>query len=366
MKKFELIQRWKNENGGSIINFDDLVQIKGISSKTVKQLKDFCSSQISDSKSLALKSDVALLSSSPSSSPPIEFAEYEYSPNNDQVYIPEGFAESSNDNFIIYDESIPPMDLSVPNRSEPMSRSPEAQSKYTKTLKLALEPKLFNFDAIRSFTTIYQEAATITWTKFLADQNWNDKIQIDEWSQHKITTDITKNLCQVCDELSKIVERLPTSDVYIIDDHIKVQHFRKAIPPKKVAEIVQVNQQYTALVTLLLQKQRRNEQQTDPTETNRPMPSPPNVHFMSYNCVGRLYNLHVGHETISTQSIVKRILNNFDEPSESLDIHVNDDIKQRYFKSFPVVRECLGRSLLTGLTFIRLGLLKQKKIPSRS
>lgn len=137
-----------------------------------------------------------------------------------------------------------------------------------------------------------------------------------------------------------------------------MQHFRKSIAPKRLADIVQMSQQCAIFAALL---QYKSTHGTNTLEH-------PNVFFMGYNAVGRLYNLFVGHEPVSTQSIIKNIFQSnlpYIESSEELDtpkIEIRDSIKNTYFKSYPVERECLGKSMLIGLTFTKLRLLKTDKI----
>lgn len=265
----------------------------------------------------------------------------------------------SGEPFILYDEPISPIETSAQNSQQMTSHLhnmyTENSGKYSKSLKLVLEPKFCKYSSIRSFTSLYQDATAITCTRFSTNSDWSD-IKIDAWNYYKVAA-LTgaKNLCQMCDQYSEIVEQLPASDIYIMDDHIKAQHFRKPILPKKLAEIVQVNQQCAILVALLHKRNANESNDADSKQSN--------VYFMCYSTVGRLYNLFVGHEPVSNQSIIKSILNDNDrnEASESLNIDVSKDIRNTYFKSYPVERECLGKSMLIGLTFIRLGLLKANK-----
>lgn len=351
--KFDLIQQWKVENGGFIEKFDDISQIKGISKKTIENLRQFCATQLKpDDEQQQSKDTVA------------EQSFHEYN-NPDILFETNNFSPSENP-FIFYDERTDPSDFhsqpksaSTPYPARSSNQFAENSSKNFKSSKLVLEPKLTKYTGIRSFTSIYQDATAIACTRFSAKDEWEHGIKVETWDFHKIQTVGPKQLYQVCDNLAQTVDRLPISDIYIIDDHIKMQHFRKAVSPKRVAEIIQMSQQWAILVALLQYKSAHRT--ADPKQ--------PKVFFMGYSSVGRLYDLFVGREAISTQSIIINILNSccISPRTDSIQSHENpsiefsDEIKNTYFKSYPVERECLGKSMLIGLTFIQLGLLRANK-----
>lgn len=339
-KHFDLIQQWKIKHGGLISNFDDITKIDGINPKIVGNLRDFCASKIAnDATHIDLDNQTFG-----------EQAEYVPAPD----YFSNDFVENGK-NFVIYDERIPSIDLTIQNDNRIYTN--DSNSKPGKAIKLVLEPKLdWNNSAIESFTSIHQEANGISVARFSANQqNWND-IKIDAWTHYKTETFGVKNLCQICEQLAVIVEQLPNSDVYIVDDHIKAQRFRKSVTPKKLAEIIQINQQCAILMALLHKKRISNDES--------------NAFFMSYQAVGQLFNLLVGNEPISTQSTIIKILhadfcNETLKPLASFKIDVNNEIKRKYHKSYAIERECLGRSMLIGLTFIRLGILKAKTMSTK-
>lgn len=341
-RHFELIQQWKIENGGSISDFNDMAHIDGIDQKIVENLREFCASKIANDAAPGLEKQTFNN----------EHAEYVPVPD----YFPNDCVDSGN-NFIIYDERIPPIDLAIQNDNRHYAS--DSKPKPTKAIKLALEPKLnWQTTSIESFTSIHQEANGISVARFSANNhNWND-IKVDAWTHYKTEAlDVKSKLCQMYEQLAAIVGELPNSDVFIVDDHIKAQRFHKSVSPKKLTEIVHINQQCAILMALLHQKRISNN------ESNV-------VFFMGYQAVGQLFNLLVGNEPISTQSTIKKILHgDFSsetlKPLESFKIDVDDEIKRAYHKSYAIQREYLGRSMLIGITFIRLGILRAKTISSK-
>lgn len=337
---FKLIQQWKIKNEGLILNFDDLAEIDGINKKIVENLREFCASKIANDTENSDNHNQAIIEHAAYVSDPDDF-------RND-------FIDHGN-NSIIYDERIPPIDLTIQNDNRNYMN--DTNLKHGKPIKLQMEPKLDW--KIESFTSIHQEANGISVARFSANNSdWNE-LKIDTWTQYKTETFGVKNLCQICEQLAIIVEQLPQSDIYICDDHIKAQRFHKSVTPKKLAGIVQINQQCGILMALLHKKGRISNENDGS-----------NVFFMGYQSVGQLFNLLVGNEPISTQSTIKNLLRgNFCsetlKPFKSFTIDVSDEIKHAYHKSYAAEREGLGRSMLIGLTFIHLGILKAKTMPSK-
>ncbi|XP_055314034.1 uncharacterized protein LOC129575126 [Sitodiplosis mosellana] len=344
-KKFNLIQKFKIENGGSITKFDEILQIKGISVKTVDDLRRFCESQIQENPKNASSTDI------PSSSADIPLI-HEHADIQPHSFV------NNDSSFIFYDEGVPPIDLyPTATKSTQLISNPDNSTKKWKSLKLILEPRLTKYSSIRSFTSIYQDATGVTCTEFSPIKGeWDNGVEINSWDHHRVDSVGVKHVFQLCDQLSQVVEKLPVSDIYIMDDHIKLQHFRKAVTPKRLAEIIQMSQQFAILVTLL-QNRKNSHDCTELTQSN--------VFSMNYSIVARLYDLFVGREPIATENIIRNLLYNSNKsPEQSPDllaIELDDNTKKIFLKSYPVDRECLGKSMLMGLTFIRLGLLKTNK-----
>lgn len=331
-KHIELIQQWKIENGGSIANFDDLAKIDGIDKKIIENLREFCVSKMAN--------DAQNLDNHTTA---IEHAEFVPGPD----YIPNDMYSNDfikNDNNFI---RIPPIDAMASN------------SKSGGPIKLVLEPKFDWEKTIISFTTIHQQANGISIARFSANHlKWND-IKIDPWTHYKTKTFSVKNLSRVCQQLAVIVEQLPQSNIYIVDDYIKAQRYRKPVAPKKLAEIIQINQQCAILLALLHRKVSFID--SDIVESN--------IHFMGYQAAGQLFNLLVGNEPISNQSTIRNLLGgNFSVETlqlfKSFKIDVSDKIKRAFYESNAVEREYMGRSMLMGLTFIRYMILEARKLSS--
>lgn len=335
--KFDLLQKWKCENGGMIASFDEILNIKGISKKTVDGLRIYCESQLHTETQ---RSNVKAVETYPQ----FPFGGLQYEDISALNYEEKPF-----------DESMTPQHF-VQNASN----THNAKNKAAKSLKLVLDPHLTQIKSIRSFTAIHQCAEVISYTKLSVNVEWASGVKVENWGLQKSPAVGSKFLCDMSERLSTIVDQLPESDIYIVDDHIKSQNYYRSLTPKMVSDIVAMNQQCAILVSLLQQRKSKFCAET----------RDPNVVFMSYNIVAKLYNLLVGREIASTQPPVRTILNNkaeihisknANEIIGTFGIEMENSFKNTYFKSYPLAREQLGKSLLLGLTFVRLGLLDENK-----
>lgn len=341
-ENFELIEKWKISNSGSITNFDDIAKIEGICEKTVESIRKFCESQLE-----CEDKNVSQIMNENLAERVIPSNHYE---NVDFEIPPTSF--NSGGQFVLYDERDDVIDLPSTRSSQSPSNSESYKNKKAKVPKLILEPKLRKIYAIRSFTSIYHDAHRIACTRFSTNSGkWEVDTKIDVWNFYNVPIFDRKSLCETCDGLLKIVNQLPTSDIYIIDDYIKAQYHRKSVGPKLLVDILHMNHQCAVLVTQLKQRNAKKHSTNEDKGEN--------VHFMNYSSVGYLYNLIVGRETVSTHSIIRSMLhkNDCSENIHPLKIDISNDMKAKYFESNSTERENLGRSLLLGMTFIRLAFL---------
>lgn len=303
--------------------------------KTVDKLREFCESRVQDDRKNSSNTDIHY----PHETQKVHF--------NVDIW-PNSFGKK--DSFILYDETIAPNDSKTTKQSlytENNSFSDDEEN--PKAIKLVREPKLAKFPSVRSFTVIDLNATSISYIHFSADSIWNRGIKIDAWKHFKIRLEGMKNLYQMCDQLSQVVEQMPESDIYILDD-VK-ETFHKAVTPKRNSEIVQINQQYAILFTLFQNKMHSVSSKREGS----------NVFFMTYNIVERLYDLPVECDSVSKESTIRDILNNsgLNIGKSSIPIEFDDDLKNNYFKSNQIECESLGKAMLIGLAFIRLSLLKK-------
>ncbi|XP_031629978.1 uncharacterized protein LOC116345071 [Contarinia nasturtii] len=333
---FNLIQKWKTENGGSIKNFDEIPQIDGINKEISDDLRKFCESQLQiDGK----KSDDAL---------------------NHEQYLSTSYSNSLIDDASFFamhhaaegpsDETILEFETFSPTQSDNSMEKP-------KPGRLTIKPAMDKDTKFDTFTSIYQDSIGIACAKFSAKggeifKDWNMGFTIENWNYLKMDTRYTKNILSLHHRMNDVIHKVPKSEIYLLDDHIIMQRFHRPVLPTQIADICQLNQQAAFLIGFLQEKDENC----------------PNLYLMSYKNVGKYYNMSMGHEIVSNINVTQNILHN---PNITLDVHsakpnilafeVNKDMKDTYFKSNSLQRECLGRSLLLGLTFLQLRVVNKKK-----
>lgn len=255
----------------------------------------------------------------------------------------------------MYDDSIPlPSNCaSSKYENEEIERTSHqnGNNKQLKSIKLILKPRCDKKklkDSIGSFTSINLDITSISWTRFNAiDSNWKNGIEITDWKFNNISTISNEHICDLIKIISRAIDEIPSSDIYIIEESSKAQHFRKMLKPNSISEIVQINQLNAIIVTLL---QKRMVKQTEITN---------NVYFLGQSIVGRLHNLYIGNETVSTHSIIKDILRSKRQQENTniqFNIEFDENVRKTYFDSKAINQEFMGKSMLIGLTFYRLAL----------
>lgn len=346
--QFLRMQQWKADNG-NIQHINDLLKINGFDSGALEKLQALCD---------------------PSSIPNYEALEEQQMPYDlyktysslegsiGSPIIEDQFYDSGNKNTSSTLHFTYPMDLiEKPIKTE--SKTEESTSWYTdkikknsRQLKLSLEPKRTKIypQKINSFTAIHQDTVGVSWARFsrLDNSQWTDGVRINGWNLENAPLFNNEHVCSRVKQLSNIIDGIPMSDVYIMETSPKLSNFRQSMPSKAVSEIIQINQVNTILTTLLLSRQPKESKQS-------------NVYFLGPSLVGRLYGLYIGRETVSTQPMIRDILKMTQKQLDidTFTIDINNNVKQVFFNSFGISRECLGKSMLTGLTFLHLALEKK-------
>lgn len=332
-KKFNEMQKWKTENGGSFKSIDEVSKVNGFSSETVENIRQFCESQLQMNQE---KSNNA--------------ANHEpyFSNVNDNIY-PNSFDSFFTPHYEI--GHIPSNE--IPGEHEPMPSKRFDDSVRGSKRDKHTRPKLFpSFDkklVFDSFTSIYLDASAIAYTKFnVANENdswnWNKGFSIEDWKYIKMDTQNANRIFSLYHRTRDALEQIPKSSIYIFDDHILMQRFHKSVLPAKVNEICRVNQQMAFLLAFL----EENDEHC------------PNVFSMSYNNTGKIYGLAMGSEISSNKNIMNKILNNVHfEEHEDLNFEISNDIKDKYYKQYQIEREALGRTMLLGLTFLQRRVIKK-------
>lgn len=210
--------------------------------------------------------------------------------------------------------------------------------KKSNSLFNSFEPNLNeqHINATKTFVSFHMDSNALTYTRF---EIVNDtSLKIDDWKYKKISAS-NKSLHENIDEITTFVDDIPESDTYVMEKQMKVQ---SKAGLKSILSSIHFNQRLTALVLLLTKKYQKNLNE--------------NFYFMPNLFMGRLFKLIIGHEITSSRKETEKILREL--CYERHDIILGKEIRDAYFKSTAVEKEYLGRTMLFGLTFYCLAILK--------
>lgn len=319
-------------DNGSLKTIKDLLSINGFNSQSIKELQILC-----DPASIP---DYVVPDENQM---PPEFIEAYTIQDIDYGHIPE-----------LNEDSSANQNTQIPGT---ISWYTERIEKCCTKMKLAVEPKRHKIlpNNIHTFTVIDQSLTGINWTQFSRydASDWKKGVCInDGFIQDALPVLTDDHLCQKIQKLAPIINRIPVSDVYVLETNSKLNlnAIRNTLSSKATFEIVQLSQLNTILTTIL----------TNRASTTFGTIDNLNVYFIGSTMVGKFFGLQLGKETVSTQPMVRDILmlQRDQMENDGFVIDLSKEWRDLFFKSFAAKREGLGKSLLIGLTFVHLGLHK--------
>lgn len=209
---------------------------------------------------------------------------------------------------------------------------------------------------VKSFVSIHIGVSSVTWAHFTLPDNVNVPTNVTEWAQFDIDAKkphIT-NLVAIALHLNRII---PPADAYVLE----TPQIAQAGAPGSVAS-VNINIQKQQLIAMVSCTMASRGQIVD-DETR------PNLFFLRQFLWARLFKTLVGGERVSTENVVLDLLRTHwnvetgvsDTQSLGdlrLNINVPPIFRKCYANSMDYKREYMGQSLLLGMTFLRLILLK--------
>lgn len=236
---------------------------------------------------------------------------------------------------------------------------------------------------IKSVVAVQIDLSCISWTKLsLAEEDSptesdadNTAIFVDDWSFSEFGNEDKKfSLSDLIQLLLLLNEKIPTADAYVIE----------ALPSPQAAKqpgnILQVNvnvqkSQLFAMMGILLASRKSStnpvsEANHDPPVDNFPMKIQQNVFFLKTYLASRLYKVYIGNERVSTEYVIKNLLGEqspqnsgetMNDVEESNMMFVPQNLRARYQESSRVHREFLGHSMLVGMSFLKLCVLKCRR-----
>lgn len=223
--------------------------------------------------------------------------------------------------------------------------------------------------SVKSCVSVYVGISHITWSHFVLDDE--QPISLLDWKHFEIE-DKKLHLSDLVNNVVHINRLIPNADVYVLENPLIAQ----AGAPGSVLQVnISIQKaQLVAMISLVLAN-RKNQTVTGVVangESDRV--TVPTVFYLKNFLSSRLFGLLIGNEKISTESIVLSILRTHLNTDDDNLIHLSDEpmspervntylnanqsLREMYRNSSNVQKEFMGQSLLMGLAFIRLCILK--------
>lgn len=213
----------------------------------------------------------------------------------------------------------------------------------TKTSKKSLSPRLTakQTRTIETFASIHLDANVLTWASFRIDRSTEiPMIAVLNWNTAEF--EIRKmQLWRVICEVDALLRTVPKCDAYVIENMANSKFHNTA---KQVNGMLLMSQYFSVTASLLAAR--------NPAES---FVKNPNVVFMARDLVGKYHQLFIGKETVSTQNLVRTMINGTNSK-----ISFEKEMVGSFKKASIVQREYLSRTTLIGFTFFRMGVMGDK------
>lgn len=279
--------------------------------------------------------------------------------------------------------------LNKPCSAEPAINTPQAVPQtdapvVVKKMQQFVQPALLESTrkTVKSCVSFHLDLSCVAWTKLYLDTETDDEIRpihVDEWKCFQFGDEDKKlSLSDLIQILISLNRDIPHADVYVVEAQQSAQ------PAKQPGSPVQVNinvqkSQLLAMLSILMAARgslhanalgssadeylKNNESIADPIKKKASMKQQQQIFFLKHFLASRLYKTYIGNERVSTENAIQNILR-YDYPGDQPNFHtisaVNMPIhlREAYNKSSKLEREFMGQSLLNGLTFFKLCVLK--------
>lgn len=227
--------------------------------------------------------------------------------------------------------------------------------------------------SIKSIVSFHADLNFIAWTKLRLEPNESSpgQIVVEEWMTQEISCEDDKKLSLI--DLIKILmplcKEIPSGDVYVVE----AQQMSTASQQGATSIQININVEKAQLIAMLsiLMASRSSSPKTSSSDeepkasvnalknTSKSMP----LYFLRNFLASRLYKILVGNERVSANDVVESIFNYGESISKTENaslsaVDVPWSLKEQYSKSGRVEREYMGQSMLIGLTFLKLCVLK--------
>lgn len=189
----------------------------------------------------------------------------------------------------------------------------------------------------------------ISWSKIgIQDEK---QLAVLDW-QHFPIENKKYQLTELLEIALKISRLIPEADAYVMENPNRPPTMMSNINANKINVSVEKAQLNAMLGALLMNRK------TDDGASN--------LFFLKQFAAAKLFNTFVGNEKTSNKSVVLNLLGE-DESSGWTDIasvlqmnrlQASQDVREHYLSSDNIEKEFIGQSLLVGLAFVKLALMK--------
>lgn len=224
--------------------------------------------------------------------------------------------------------------------------------------------------SIKTCVSLQIDLNCIAWTKFRIDSEVLEvpnRITVEEWNFHEfLNNDKKLSLSDLIQILIYLSSRIPVADVYVVEAQQTAQPAKQPGNPVQMNINVQKAQLLSMISILMACRNETFASQSDgdgedgKNATNEIKNQQQTLFFLKNFLASRLYRTTVGAERVSSEYVIENVLNSCNQPLTGIYnfIEVMPDCRDNYEKSLKKDREYLGQSMLIGLTFLKLCVVK--------
>lgn len=247
--------------------------------------------------------------------------------------------------------------------------NPNAKNKQQFVVPVVLEASRKKITSCVSFQI---DLNYIAWTKLSLDSESDGNlpiIRVEDWMSHSIGNDDKKlSLSELIQNIIYVNNFISEADVYVVEAQMTSAQVKQPGTPVQVNINIQKSQVIAMLSMLMAARGSANPQPkqernfSDSKQLQQPKPQQ-TVFFLKTYLASRLFKTYIGKERVSTQGTIEDILRyNYtkDQPEHPLfsSIDIPMVFQEQLNSASKCDREYMGQSMLIGLTFLKLCILK--------
>ncbi|XP_076380907.1 uncharacterized protein LOC117220215 isoform X2 [Megalopta genalis] len=228
------------------------------------------------------------------------------------------------------DETVNSMDkLSLNNIMIDIEKKVVKQKKKRKQTKLRTTPKIVKLEMPKTVLAVHVGATMLSWTLLdcnydVLDMNWH------HWNNQA-------NLYDLITLISAITPTIPIAATYIVEDTY--------IPHKgsSIQRLLTQQQLGVSIMSCILLRERLLSESLESTN---------NIYVLHTFFAAKWFGLIVGQEIVSSEYIMKKLLDVSAQTANKPHISINSELKFKYMKLPDIERDQVSWSLLKAVSFL--------------